>query len=590
MLERLLARQDPARPAVVAGNVRLTYGELFDRVSAFAVRLRACGVRRGDCIVVVLSNSIEFIVALFAAAKMNCAAFTLDPAVGRAVVQGAARSCSARIVVTARAQFALCDGTELVAIDPADVSDGQAIAEKISDDAGSEQDQVPFLLQYSSGVTGLGKRIGRTQQNLVAEAQNFTTAVRLQASDRIICTVPLFHAHGMGNCLLAALHAGASLVLADLSGAPTETILELIEREAVTIFPGVPFIFDALALSPESLRPDLGSLRLCFSAGNFLSHETFCRFFDRYGIAIRQLYGCTEAGSLTLNLSTAVLESWNSVGTPLGNVQLKIHEGEIAIRSPALAAGYLDAPELNQVAFRDGWFFTGDLGRFDGQKRLYIVGRKCAIVDVGGRKVDPREVEEVILQHPAAAEVAVVGIGHGPQTGLLKAVIVARQPCGSADITAHCKDRLAAFKCPSLIEFVDRLPKTALGKIKRGELIASALASDIGRSLPALERFLRRELSVLLERDAASIDSSQLILEQGISSAQAVQLAARIQVHTAIPVPATLIWNYPTIAAIARWIRDRMIAGIPPAPVSAPARLDKDGTGVPRIDETGRLT
>jgi long-chain acyl-CoA synthetase len=237
---------------------------------------------------------------------------------------------------------------------------------------------------------------------------------------------------------------------------------------------------------------------------------------------------------------------------------VEIFDSEIAVRSPALTSGYLDVPQLNREAFRDGWFFTGDLGKRDDQGRLYIVGRKHVIVDVGGRKVDPQEVEEVILQHAAVAEAVVVGVNLGPSKAFLKAVIVTQYPCSSAEIADHCKERLAAFKCPSAIEFVDALPKTALGKIKRGDLIKSDVPAAIGPSLPAIERFLRLELSGLLKRDADAIGSSQLIMEQGITSAQAVQLAARIQSRMAISVPATLVWNYPTIASITRWIMDRM--------------------------------
>jgi long-chain acyl-CoA synthetase len=559
MLERLLARQeDPTQVAVVAGNIRLTYRALSFRVSAFAARLRRSELRDGDCILVVLGNGIEFIVALFAAAKLNCAVFAVDPSMGHAAIAAAARQSSAKIAVIRQSQFQLCAGLPLVAMDPTDEIEVEAIQEELVETAELDDGEAPFLIQYSSGITGIGKRIGRTQKNLIAEAQNFTAAARVQADDKIVCAVPLFHAHGMGNCLMAAFYSGATLVLAEALGAPTENILSLIEREGITIFPGVPFIFDALAAAPDELCPNLASVRLCFSAGNFLSYKTFSRFLTRYGIPIRQLYGCTEAGSVSLNLDHDPTATWNSVGLPLGTARVEIFDSEIAVRSPALTSGYLDVPQLNREAFRDGWFFTGDLGKRDDQGRLYIVGRKHVIVDVGGRKVDPQEVEEVILQHAAVAEAVVVGVNLGPSKAFLKAVIVTQYPCSSAEIADHCKERLAAFKCPSAIEFVDALPKTALGKIKRGDLIKSDVPAAIGPSLPAIERFLRLELSGLLKRDADAIGSSQLIMEQGITSAQAVQLAARIQSRMAIPVPATLVWNYPTIASITRWIMDRM--------------------------------
>jgi long-chain acyl-CoA synthetase len=351
-----------------------------------------------------------------------------------------------------------------------------------------------LLYQYSSGSTGKPKKVCRTQYNLSQEVKNFTATAGITSADTILCTVPLYHAHGLGNCLLAATCNGATLVILEQvvqKGIPVEVpfvfrrtqVLELIEKEGITILPAVPYILNTLAETPSNILVDLSTLRLCFSAGNFLSKDIFEKFFQRFGIPIRQLYGCTEAGSISINLDAEPEKTLDSVGIPMQNVEVKIigeagNElpigaiGEVVIKSEALTSGYSNMRELNQQAF-SGCFFTDDLGKKDEFGRLYITGRKKILIDTGGRKIDPIEIEDILVNHPKVKEAVVVGVKGDFAGEVIKAVIVQkeREICENTEILSYCKQRMAEFKIPKIIEFRDEIPKSPLGKILRKELV-----------------------------------------------------------------------------------------------------------------------
>jgi long-chain acyl-CoA synthetase len=514
---------------------------------AFSLHLRSRGIRQGDCVAIALPNSVEFIIAFFGAAHFGCLALLLDPALSPIELGRAIRQADARALATDHERASFLGDLGLPILDLAQTT--RQVDENVPS-AGYLD--APFVVQYSSGSIGLAKRVVRTQRNLIAEAENFTFAARVNNLDRIVCAVPLFHAHGLGNCLLSSVVSGATLVLADPREASSGALLGLLEREAITIFPGVPFIFSALAAAAPELHTDLSHLRLCISAGNFLPKETFDRFIARYGIPIRQLYGCTEVGSACLNLDPDPAATWNSVGRPLGTVEVRLVDGEIAVRTPAMTTGYTDLPTVNHHVFRDGWFFTDDLGEFDAEGRLYITGRKRLIVEVAGHKVDPREVEAVLLDHPEVEEVAVVGVGSESGSAVVKAVIVARGAHDKQSIAAYCRARLAPFKCPSVIEFAEKLPKTALGKVRRGALLAREQGRPVALSVADIERLLVEEVIRLVGQRDPAIELSVPLMEYGLTSTHWVELAVRIQARLGRVIRATFLWNYPTIGAMAR--------------------------------------
>ena len=503
-----LAREYPEKTAIVDDRFITTYRKLGDLVRGFSNGLSSLGITRSDCIAVVLPNCTEFVVSFYAAAKLNAVFLPLNHLFKEEELSFYISDSDARVIITDTARAELCQQIiakserkiELITIDAAVPTSTYFYDLLLLEETEPETEAridlegENFLYQYSSGSTGRPKRVGRTQDNLYHEVNNFTQTTNITGSDKILCLVPMYHAHGLGNCLLAAIENGATLVILEQfrqQGKPMEVpfifrrlrVLELIAKEQITILPAVPYVFNTLAETPHDTPADLTSLRLCFSAGNFLSQEIFERFRARFGIWVKQLYGCTEAGSVAIDLDETD-KPYGSVGRPMQNVEINIisdrgtqlpvgEVGEIVIRSKTLTTGYHNMPELNQTAFVDGAYFTGDLGKIDASGRLYITGRKKILIDTGGRKVDPIEIEDVLITHPKIKEAVVVGTKGFFAGEIIKAAIVIQeaQTVEKREIIDYCKARLAEFKVPRIIEFRDEIPKSPLGKVLRKALV-----------------------------------------------------------------------------------------------------------------------
>jgi long-chain acyl-CoA synthetase len=443
------AASRPTATALVHGGERVSHRDLLERVERCAQGLAARGVGPGDAVALLLPNGPAFVTAFFAVTGLGAVVVPLNPQFKADEREFCFRACDVREVISDEETVA-----ELIEAHPA-----RRLEPRAPDET--------FVYQYSSGSTGRPKRLARTHGQLWAEAAEYTF---LGPDDVLFCAIPLFHTYGMGCCLIAAVRHGARLVFLD---DPHPFLLrrgralELLERERVTVFPGVPFNFRHLADAPAAA--DLSALRLCFSAGTALAQETADAFAARFGVPVRQLYGCTEAGTLTADLDPEPVAG--SVGTPVGQVQVRIEDGEIAVSSPAMTRGYSDMKELNRRVFRDGWFRTGDLGHLDAAGRLFVTGRKKLLIEVAGHKVDPVEVEDVVLAHPAVREAVVVGVANGGGEETVKAVVVPGDGCGEREVIEFCRERLANFKVPQVVEFRDEIPRSPLGKILRKYLV-----------------------------------------------------------------------------------------------------------------------
>ena len=287
----------------------------------------------------------------------------------------------------------------------------------------------------------------------------------------------------MGACLFASAASGATIVILEDPHPfllKRHRALDLIERERATIFPGVPFNFRLMAEAPAAA--DLSSLRLCFSAGTALPRASFEAFGERFGVLVRQLYGSTETGMITANMSDDPVSSFESVGTPVEGVLVEIVDdgavlppgevGEVAVTSPAASSGYAGADEVSREAFRAGRYLTGDLGHLDEDGLLYLEGRKKLLIEVGGYKIDPIEVQDVIGAHPSVSEVIVVGVrGEAEGEETVKAVVVPSENCDESELISFCRERLANFKVPRTVEFRDEIPMSPLGKILRKYMV-----------------------------------------------------------------------------------------------------------------------
>jgi long-chain acyl-CoA synthetase len=292
--------------------------------------------------------------------------------------------------------------------------------------------------------------VARTHYNLSALADNHTETVGWTEEDRVLFVVPISHTYGFGN-FISAVKSGAAVVVCGEFN--RNGVLDLLEKERITAFPAVPVMLDVLSRTYMDGPRDLSSLKLVISAGAPLQEDTFFRFHERFSVYPRQLYGSTETGVISINLCAddEIEKRFNSVGRPVKNVSVKVFgedgresgagkPGELAVRSPSMAAGYYGLPEETARVFRDGYYFTGDLGMIDEAGYIYIKGRKKLLINVGGFKVDPGEVENLLSQHPDIAEAAVLGVTDGRGNERVKAVIVARRPHGSKGRPGFCRE------------------------------------------------------------------------------------------------------------------------------------------------------
>jgi len=467
-----------AEGGLVHGDKRMGWSELRERADRLAQGLASLGLGPGDPVALVLPNVPAFAISFFAIARLGGVVVPLNPQFKEAEFDFHFDEAGVKAII--RQGDA---GAEVV-------RDGKSASlERLMEgqsgtveDAGEPNAEAVY--QYSSGSTGRPKRVARTHQQLRVEADSIVATAAIVPDDVVFCTIPLFHTYGLGCCLLAAVRAGATLVLAEDAHPfvlKRDRVLGELERERATILPAVPFTFRLFAEAPGSA--DLSSLRLCISAATALPRSTFVAFERKFRVPIRQMYGCTEAGAVTLNLDEDPGATVTSAGRPLQGVEVSIvddegaeldigRNGEVVIRSPAMTAGYAGKDDLNASAFREIGYFSGDRGRLDPEGRLFITGRKKLLIDGKGDKVDPIEVEDVLAVHPKVSEVVVVGVASDVAgEELIKAVVVPRRECQERELIRYCRERLADYKVPQVVEFREEIPRNAAGKVLRKYLL-----------------------------------------------------------------------------------------------------------------------
>jgi long-chain acyl-CoA synthetase len=574
MLSRAV-RKDHTRAAIVQGGRRVSYRELDELVGRAAAGFQHLGVQAGDCVAVVLPNGPEFIAALFASARLRAIMLPLNPQYTGEELRRYLADARARVVIADSPAVNLLAGGGPIVSEFASLLQCPPLP-RPADRFGGRA-----LYLYTSGSTDTAKRMCCTQENLVYEALNFVETVGLTAEDNILCTIPLHHSYGLGNCLLDAIYAGSTLVLLDRNDVPfaaqCQQMFELIRQERVSFYPGVPYQFQVLASLPDSFGNPLARLRLCISSGDVLPRRAYERFRQRFGVPIRSLYGSTEAGSICLNRDPPDSMQFGTLGPPLMNVAIRIRDeagldlpagegGQIWVKSPVIPpTGYENRPELTAQAFQGGFYNTGDLGELDARGHLILTGRKQTFIDVGGHKVDVGEVEEVLQTHPRVREAAALGVEAGSLGTVLKAVIVTDGACDEADLLAHCRQRLARFKVPRLVEFRDALPRNAIGKVLKSELGAGGTfrTDSVRRAqdLPSMEQLaeqIRQQAAQCLQCEPASLAGSASFRGMGFDSLRATELHLRLVELTRLPLSISMLWNYPSIDELAAAIWGQM--------------------------------
>jgi long-chain acyl-CoA synthetase len=475
-----------SRTAVIEDGAGVTYRDLVRISRGFASFLYSRGIKKGDRVAIFLPNSVEFATAVFGASLAGAVSVPINSTFKKDEVAFYVEHSGARLLVTgddlmsAAAEASSGSGIEVVSIK------GDGAVWKCSGNSPNEfvdttvgpEDEAIYL--YSTGSTGKPKRVARTHYNLSALADNHTQTVGWSCEDRILFAVPISHTYAFGN-FISAVKSGAAVVVSGEFN--RNRVLELLEKERITVFPAVPVMLDVLSKTHLDKPWDLKSLRLVISAGAPLQERTFFKFHDRFSVYPRQLYGSTETGVISINLcgDDEIEKRRSSVGRPVKNVVVKVfgedgveagagETGEIAVKSPSMTTGYYGLPEETARVFRDGYYFTGDLGFIDEAGYIYIMGRKKFLINVGGFKVDPEEVESLISQHPDVVEAAVVGITDSLGNERVKAVVVSRRRMDVKDVLDFLKEKIAGHKLPALVEFRPELPRSPAGKILRERL------------------------------------------------------------------------------------------------------------------------
>jgi malonyl-CoA/methylmalonyl-CoA synthetase len=462
----------PDRPAVFDDERGwVSAAELEQRTRTVAGRMAATGLRPGDRMLLSAGTSVDLVVAHVAALRLGLVVVPANTAYLERELAHLVRDARPALAVVDDGRRAgwieAASGDEAVVVTDAAVGlpDGPDPAWL---DGVTADD--PALIGYTSGTTGAPKGAVLSHGNLLASAEALALAWRWTADDRLVLPLPLFHMHGLGVGLHGSLAAGASVVLRPSFDA-ADAIDAVGEHRGTLLF-GVPTMWRRLVADPRA--GDLADLRLGVSGSAPLDPALHEAIADRTGQRLIERYGMTETVMLTSNPYDGDRRA-GTVGLPLPGVDLRVAEetDEVEVRGPNVFAGYWQRPEATAESFRDDWFATGDVGAFDDDGYLRIVGRRKELIISGGYNVYPREVEDVLRRHPAVEDAAVVGLPD-PEWGE-RVVAVVEGAAGSTDVDALLelgRSELASYKRPKRIVVVEHLPRNALGKVVKAEVRA----------------------------------------------------------------------------------------------------------------------
>jgi long-chain acyl-CoA synthetase len=481
---RQAAADHADRPAVRMDAAVLTYADLRDAAARVTGLLATLGVEPGDRVGIMLPNVPAFPIAYYGTLGAGAVVVPMNPLLKSREVAYYLGDSGAKVLFAwhaaagEAAKGAADTGARVIDVTDPLLPLADQDPAQVSADRGDDDDAV---ILYTSGTTGRPKGAELTHANLTRNAElTATTLLKSGTDDMVMGCLPLFHVFGLTCGLNATVTAGSTLTL--LPRFDPGRALEIIQRDRVTIFEGVPTMYAAM-LHHTGERPDVSSLRLCVSGGAAMPVEVLRGFEDAFGCIILEGYGLSETSPVASFNHPDKVRKPGSIGTPIAGVEMRLIDadgadvspgevGEIAIRGHNVMKGYWGRPDATEEAITDGWFRTGDLAKVDEDGYYYIVDRKKDLIIRGGYNVYPREIEEVLYEHPDVAEAAVIGIPH-PELGEDVGAAVKLKPGGTAtpaDLRAFARERVAAYKYPRHIWIVDDLPKGPTGKILRREV------------------------------------------------------------------------------------------------------------------------
>ncbi len=501
------AMEYPDKPAALFEGGRMSYAELDALSDRLASGLGKAGLRRGDAVALQLPNLPEFLIAYFGILKNGSVVVPLNVLLKAPEIEYHLSDSGARALITwsgflaeAGKGAAGAGVDRIYVVNPFDEID-PPLGEPFEHLLAPARAPAPFeqtdpgetaAIVYTSGTTGKPKGAELTHFQLFMNADTPGRLFGVEPDDVVLVVLPLFHVFGLSSQLNVCVRFGVTMYLMPRFD-PTK-VLEVIQRERITIFEGVPTMYISLLNHPQIDQYDVSSLRVGISGGAAIAAEVLDDFERKFGIVILEGYGLSETASTTTFNVSAVERKIYSVGKPIWGVEVEIwddhnqrlpsgsdHVGELVVRGVNTMKCYHNNPESTAEAFEGGWFHTGDLGYVDKEGYFFIVDRKKDLIIRGGYNVYPREVEEVLYSHPYVAEAAVVGVPDRLVGEDVKAFVElkAGMSVSEAELIAFTKERLAAYKYPRSIEFRSDLPKNATGKIVKESLAAEAKAQAI---------------------------------------------------------------------------------------------------------------
>lgn len=489
-LSHIIDGHDDASVALISRGRSTTYGQLRDQVAAFRGSLIRRGVGKGDVVVLLCGNSRYFVVSYLAAVGIGAIVAPLNPASPAPEIEGELSAVSPTVVVlepTAHEAWRNVASHLRTAVRVVIAPEGHAIegAESIEELLVGDPAPVveveathPAVYMFTSGTAGSPKAAVLTHNNLMVNIRQANVAEHIATTDVVYGVLPLFHIFGLNVVIGTTLAGGACLVL--VQRFDPVSAMETIAERGVTVLPGAPSLWAALGQLDHESPHVFETVRLALSGAAKLPEQISQSFSARFGLQIQEGYGLTEASPV---VTTSIGMEWTpgSIGRPVPGIEFRIVDengedalvgdaGEIWIRGENVFAGYLNDPDATRrVLTSDGWLRTGDIAVMDDAGHVYMVDRAKDLIIVSGFNVYPAEVENVLASHPDVAEVAVVGTAH-PHTGeAVRAYVVARGGVHLDEdaLIDFCRTKLARYKCPSKVLFVDELPRNVSGKVQR---------------------------------------------------------------------------------------------------------------------------
>ncbi len=530
------AKRSPNNPCVYYQGKTLTYAEVDDLSSRFASGLKSLGLEKGDRVAMVLPNTPQFVISYFGIMKAGgvvvpCSVLykpeelehqlkdsgatfvigTNNVVTSKSKKDGKTVKTSTdlfesleycrekldikQVITTSvtdylpgvKSHLAWLKGIKMVAragaVDFKRLVKSNGPIESLNLVSDSRNETA--LIQYTGGTTGVSKGAMLTNYNLYSNARYISASFPMTGNDVSMCVLPLYHIYGMTATMNSAISAGAKLVL--LPNFHVKEVMKAIEKQDVTIFCAVPAIYNAIISNPKSGKYDLSSVRACVSGGAGLPEAIRDKFVKLTGGTLVEGYGLTEASPLAIcNPLHDGAAKAGSIGVPIPETEARIVDiddhskilgvgeaGELAIRGPQVMKGYYNRPEETaKVMIDDGFMLTGDVARVDENGRVYIEDRKKDMINVGGLKVYPKEVEEVLFSNGAVVDAAAVAYPDSFSGEVVKAFIVLKPGASMTEkeLVDYCSEKLAKYKVPRHVEFVSELPKTLIGKVIKREL------------------------------------------------------------------------------------------------------------------------